>query len=157
MNGAIVHDYLADAQKHFSQRALRNEYFAADGIAAVTADSCHYEIHGQHFCHRGGRLTAALAARVKLNLSSKVFPWQRLARPLQRIIPTADCPHLNDLLSPALISPAITAVNPKEAFCFILKPTPVFLRVKSQFYGRINVRDEKTLCSILELSVLKNS
>jgi hypothetical protein len=43
------------------------------------------------------------------------------------------------------------------AFCFILKLLPVCLRAGFQFGGRINDRNEKTLGSILELSLLKNS
>jgi len=45
----------------------------------------------------------------------------------------------------------------QSAFCFILKLLPVCLRAEFQSGGRINDRNEKTLCSKVEQSLLKTS
>jgi hypothetical protein len=156
MNSAIVHDDLADVQKHSDGRALRNYYFAADGAWGAKTNFRQCEIRGRKVCCQGRFLKIRLTASGRAKLSPETLSRRGSAKLTHRNATMPDCPRLNKLSFPA-DSAGHCGRKPPNAFCFIMKHLPVCLRVGFQFGGRINDRNEKTLGSILELNLLKTS
>ena len=111
MNSAIAHDYLADAQKHFSGHPPQN-YFVADKMAGT--DFSPSKIRG-------------------LNFSNP-----------------------NQLFFPVVFTSHEGRKFPK-AFSACGIPLPFFFGQDSNLVAGLTNGMGKTLCSILELSLLKTS
>ena len=154
MFNVIAHKCRPDARKRFTGHLPQN-YFAAGEMTVANFRPC--EIRWRRFCCQGGLPAVSRTVAVKWNQQPEKCFGRRLARRLHRLTPQFnDFPGLNRFLF-LTNSSSHCGRKSKKAFCDVGTPVPVCLRVGFRFGGRINGRDEKTLCSKMEQSLLKTS
>jgi hypothetical protein len=149
MFNVIAHKYRPNARKRFTGRQPQNR-FAAGEMAVADFRSCETRRR------RNGLPLVNLTVAVRSNRQPGKLFGRCPAKLPHRNTTMPDCPRLNKLSFP-VDSAGHYEREPKKAFCDVGTPVPVCVRVGFQFDGRINGRDEKTLCSNVEQSVLKTS